>query len=56
MFTTNSAFKFRTNRATLVYSHFYQLTYTILVKYLEWINLQYFLIEIYRQETGNVIA
>ena len=56
MFTANTAFQFGTDRAAFFYGHFDQLSYTILVEYLERVYLQDLLFQIYRQEGSNVIA
>ena len=46
MLTTDTGAESRTNGTTVLHRHLYQLTYTFLVKYLEWINLQYLLVKI----------
>ncbi len=50
MLTTDTALEFWTNTATLVNSHLYELTNTVLVEYLEWVNLKNLLLQIYREE------
>ena len=46
MLTTDTATQFRTNLTTLLYSVLDELTNTLLVENLEWVNLQNLLVEV----------
>ena len=56
MLTANTSAHAWTNSTTLLNSHLDELAYTLLVKYLEWVNLQDLLVEIYRQERSNIVT
>ena len=56
MFSTNSTYKFRTSCAAFFYCHLNKLSNTILVENLEWVNVKYLLVKIYRQEAGDIVA
>jgi hypothetical protein len=50
MLTADTATEIRTNLTTLLHGILDKLTNTLLVEYLERVNLQDLLVEIYRQE------
>ena len=56
MLTTDTATEIWTNLTTLLNGELDETTYALLVEYLEWVNLQDLLVEIDRQETGDVVA
>ena len=56
MFTTDTTLQIRTDGTTLLSSHLNQLTYTILVEYLERVYLQDLLLQINRQERSDIIT
>ena len=56
MLTADTATESRTNGAALLHSHLDKLANTILVKNLERIHLQDLVLQIYRQEAGDVVA
>ena len=56
MLATDTALQFGTYRAAFLNSHFNQLAYTVLVEYLERVNLQNLLFEVNRQEAGNIVT
>ena len=56
MLAANTAFQIGTNGTTLFCCHTYKLTYTILVEYLERIDFQNLLLQINRQEGGDIIT
>ena len=56
MFATDTALEFRTYGTTLLNCHLNKLAYTVLVEYLEGVNLQDLLLEIYGQEAGDIVA
>lgn len=56
MFSTDSGTHSWTYCTTFFYSHLDKLSYTILIENLEWIHTQNFFLQIYRQETCDVVA
>lgn len=50
MLTANTGAHTWTYSTTLLYCHLDELTNTVLVKYLEWVNLQNLLLQIYWKE------
>ena len=56
MLTTDTAAQVRTYLTTFLHSELDETAYTLLVEYLEWVNLQDLLIEVYRQERSDIVA
>ena len=50
MLTADTALELWTYAASLLNCHFYELTNTVLVEYLEWVNLQNLLLQVYWEE------
>ena len=56
MLTADTGAHAWTNLTSVLYCHLDQLTYTILVEYLEGVNLQDLLLEVCRQEACDVVT
>ena len=56
MLTTDTAAELRTYLTTLLNGILNELTNTDLVEYLERVNLQDLLVEVYRQERSDIVA
>jgi hypothetical protein len=56
MLTADTALEVWTYRATLLDSHTDELAYTLLVKYLEWIDLEDLLVEVNWEEAGDIVT
>ena len=56
MLAADTALQVGTNSTSFLCSHTDELTYTVLVEYLEGIDLQNLLLQIYGEEGSNVIA
>ena len=56
MLTTDTAAQVRTYLTTFLHGKLDETAYTLLIEYLEWVNLQDLLVEIYRQERSNIVA
>jgi hypothetical protein len=56
MLTTDTAAQVRTYLTTFLNGKLDETAYTLLVEYLEWVNLQNLLIEVYRQERSDIVA
>jgi hypothetical protein len=56
MLTTDTAAELRTYFTTFLHSELDETAYTSLVEYLEWVNLQDLLVEVYRQERSDIVA
>jgi hypothetical protein len=56
MLTTDTATEVRTYLAAFLHSELDETANTLLVEYLEWVNLQNLLVEVYRQERSDIVA
>ena len=56
MLTTDTATEVRTYLTAFLNGKLDETAYTLLVEYLEWVNLQNLLIEVYRQERSDIVA
>jgi hypothetical protein len=50
MLATDTSAEAWTGLATIIYSHLDELTYTLLIEYLEWVNLQNLLLHVCWEE------
>ena len=56
MFAADTALQIRTDSTSLFSSHAHQLSYTILVEYLERVYFQNLLLQINREEGSDIVA
>ena len=56
MFTTDTATELRTYLTTFLHGELDETANTLLVEYLEWVNLQNLLVEVCRQERSDIVA
>jgi hypothetical protein len=56
MLTTDTAAEIRTYLTAFLHSELDETANTLLVEYLEWVNLQDLLVEVYRQERCDIVA